>query len=122
MKKALFILAGAVALALGTLGTVLPVLPTTPFLLLAFYCFTKSSEKLSKWFSGTALYQRYLAEYMQTKSMPLKQKLTIQVFAGAMIAISFILIDSLVVRILLALGFFIYNYIFIFKIKTRKKP
>ena len=119
MKKALFVLIGTFALALGALGTILPVLPTTPFFLLALYCFTKSSEKLSKWFRGTTLYQRHLAEYIQTRSLPLKQKLTIQICAGIMMATSFILIDSLIMRIILVLGFLMHNYIFIFKIKTR---
>lgn len=120
MRKAFFVFVGIVVLALGLLGTVLPGLPTTPFLLLSLYCFTKDSDRLNKWFRGTALYQRYLAEYVQTKSLPLKQKLAIQIFAGTMMTISFVLIDNPVIRIILVLGFFIHNYVFIFKIKTRK--
>ncbi|MDR1132128.1 MAG: YbaN family protein [Oscillospiraceae bacterium] len=120
MKKALFVSAGIAALALGVLGTVLPVLPTTPLLLLALYCFAKGSEKLNKWFRGTVLYQKYLAEYVQTKSLPLKQKLAIQVFAGLMMVISFMLIDNSVMRLILVMGFLVHNYVFIFKIKTRK--
>jgi uncharacterized membrane protein YbaN (DUF454 family) len=120
MKKVLFILAGSTALALGVLGTVLPVLPTTPLLLLALYCFAKGSERLNQWFQGTSLYKRYLAEYVRTKSLTLKQKLSVQILAGAMMVISFILIDSLVLRTILALGFIIHNYVFIFRIETRK--
>lgn len=120
MKKVLFILAGATALALGVLGTVLPVLPTTPLLLLALYCFAKGSEKLNRWFQGTSIYKRYLAEYVQTKSLTRKQKLSVQIFAGMMMVISFMLIDNLAMRIVLALGFIIHNYVFLFRIKTRK--
>ena len=120
MKKVLFILAGSTAVALGALGTVLPVLPTTPLLLLALYCFAKGSEKLNRWFQGTSIYKRYLAEYVQTKSLTRKQKLSVQILAGAMMVISFILIDSLVLRIILALGFIIHNYVFLFRIKTRE--
>ena len=120
MKKALLISAGALALGLGALGAVLPVLPATPFLLLALCCFAKGSERLNRWFQGTSLYKTYLAEYMQTKSLPLKRKLSIQILAGAMMTVSFILVDSLVPRIILALAFIGHNYVFLFKIKTRK--
>ncbi|MDR1067589.1 MAG: YbaN family protein [Clostridiales bacterium] len=120
LKKVLFIGAGAAALVLGVLGVALPVLPTAPFLLLALYCFTKGSDKLSQWFQGTSLYKKRLAEYRRTKSLTLKRKLSIQIFAGSVMVISFITIDSLVLRVILALGFIAHNYVFLFVIKTRK--
>lgn len=120
MKKALFVCAGIAAVALGAVGTVLPGLPTTPFLLLALFCFTKGSEKLNRWFRGTQLYHRHLEQYEHDRSLTRKQKLAIQIFAGAMMAISFVLTGSLTIRLLLAGAFLIHNYIFIFVIKTRK--
>lgn len=57
LKKALWIILGCVSLALGAVGAVLPLLPSFPFLLLAAVSFAKSSEKLSRWFTSTKLYQ-----------------------------------------------------------------
>ncbi|MBR4587551.1 MAG: YbaN family protein [Lachnospiraceae bacterium] len=52
--------ARCICLALGTVGVVLPILPTTPFFLVTAYCFARSSEKLNNWFKGTKLYKKHL--------------------------------------------------------------
>jgi uncharacterized membrane protein YbaN (DUF454 family) len=119
LKKVFFACAGVAMLGLGALGTVVPGLPTTPLLLLALYCFAKGSERLSRWFRGTKMYHRYLSDYVETKSMTRKQKLSIQLLATTMMTISFIIVDVLAVRIFLVVAFFSMNYIFIFRIKVR---
>lgn len=120
MKKAIYICIGIVSLALGTIGTVLPGLPTTPFLLLALLCFTKGSEKLNCWFRGTSLYAKYVKQYEYDRSLTRKQKLTIQAAAGLMMLVSFVLTGNTVIRLLLVAAFFLHNYVFIFVIKTRQ--
>ena len=55
IKKLLYVILGCIGLALGAVGAVLPLLPAFPFLLLAAFCFAKSSEKLHRWFTGTKL-------------------------------------------------------------------
>ena len=57
MKKILYIMIGWISLGLGIIGVILPILPTVPFLLLAAFCFAKSSEKLDGWFKNTKLYK-----------------------------------------------------------------
>ena len=57
MKKILYIMIGCISLGLGIIGVILPILPTVPFVLLAAFCFAKSSEKLDGWFKNTKLYK-----------------------------------------------------------------
>ena len=54
MKKLLYLAGGFIGLGLGALGAALPLLPAFPFLLLAAYCFARSSERLHRWFVGRA--------------------------------------------------------------------
>lgn len=123
LVKLLYIIIGFIALSLGVLGLILPVLPTTPLLLLASYCFVKGSERFEIWFKGTTLYKRHLETFVKERSMTLKQKLTILLFADVMIAIPFFILDSLMVRVMLAAVIFYKYYYFIYKIKTvREAP
>ena len=57
MKKILYILIGCISLGLGIIGVILPILPTVPFVLLAAFCFARSSERLDGWFKNTKLYR-----------------------------------------------------------------
>ena len=57
MKKILYIMIGCISLGLGIINVILPILPTVPFVLLAAFCFAKSSEKLDGWFKNTKLYK-----------------------------------------------------------------
>jgi uncharacterized protein len=116
--KFLYIIIGFIALGLGLLGLVLPVLPTTPLLLLASYCFVKGSERFETWFKGTILYKSHLETFVKVRAMTLKQKLSILLFADIMIAIPFFILESLFVRLMLLLIVFYKYYYFIYKIKT----
>ena len=69
IKKIVFIAAGCICLALGTVGVVLPILPTTPFYLVTAYCFARSSDRLNTWFKGTKLYKKHLESFVQKKGM-----------------------------------------------------
>jgi uncharacterized protein len=116
--KFLYIVIGLISLVFGVIGIFLPVLPTTPLLLLASFCFMKGSEKFEIWFKGTQLYKKHLESFVREKSMTLKQKLTLLLFADAMILMAIIMVDKLFVRIML-LGVIIFKYYyFITKIKT----
>jgi uncharacterized protein len=100
------------------LGIFLPVLPTTPLLLLASFCFVKGSERFEIWFKGTSIYKRHLESFVTQRAMTLKQKMTILLFADFMIAIPFFILDSLLLKATLLL-IVIYKYYYFFtKIKT----
>ena len=65
----LWIIAGFICLGLGTVGIVLPILPTVPFYLATVFCFAKSSRRLHDWFLGTSLYRRHLDSFVRRKAM-----------------------------------------------------
>ena len=58
--RILYIVLGCLSLGLGAVGAVLPILPTTPFLMAAAFCFARGSQRLNTWFLGTRLYKNYL--------------------------------------------------------------
>ena len=118
MRRFLFAMCGGIAFSLGVAGIVLPILPSTPLFLLALFCFGKGSAKIENWFIGTKIYKKYLAEYVHTKAMTLKQKTAIQILATSVMAITFIFSNAWYIRLFLLIGALAHNYIFIFKIKT----
>ncbi|NUM35442.1 MAG: YbaN family protein [Candidatus Brocadiae bacterium] len=75
IKKISLILVGSICVALGVIGMFLPLLPTTPFLLLASVCYTKSSKKFSDWLLTNRLCGQYIKNYKEGKGMILRQKI-----------------------------------------------
>jgi uncharacterized protein len=118
IKNMLYVSLGFLFLGLGIVGIILPLIPTTPLLLLASYFFVKGSKKFERWFKGTSIYKNHLEEFIKERSMTRKKKITINLFADAMIAVAFIMADSTVVRVVLLLIVAYKYYYFITKIKT----
>ena len=84
LKKYILITVGALSLALGIVGIFLPVLPTTPFLLLSAYCFSKSSEKFYNWLITNKIFGKYIRDYREQKGITLYNKIVVLIvlFAG----------------------------------------
>lgn len=72
MKKILYIFIGCISLELGIIGVILPILPTVPFVLLAAFCFAKSSERLDSWFKNTKLYRENNIKNGMTKQVKIR--------------------------------------------------
>ena len=121
LSKKIYIAAGFLALGLGWLGVILPVFPTTPFLLLASFCFAKGSDKFDKWFKGTNIYKKYLESYVKTRSMTLKQKWTILLFAYFMMLFPLIFVDKWIVKLIIKAVMTLKFYYLVFKVKTADK-
>lgn len=120
VKKYMYVILGLMAFAIGAIGVILPVLPTTPFLLLASFCFVRGSEKFDRWFKSTKIYKKHLESFVKEKAMTMKQKVTLLSFVNAMILVPMILIDSIHMRLFLICLICIKLYYFTFKIKTIK--
>lgn len=117
--RVLWIVVGFLALGLGCVGTVLPILPTVPFFLLALFCFAKGSQRLHDWFMGTQLYQKHLATYVKKEGMTLKTKLGIIIPVTIVMGIGFALMGSVPVgRIILAVVWVAHIIYFMLIVKT----
>ena len=72
MKKIIYIFIGCISLGLGIIGVILPILPTVPFVLLAAFCFARSSERLDGWFKNTKLYRENNIKNGMTKQAKIR--------------------------------------------------
>ena len=73
--RALLIAVGLLFVGLGIVGIFLPILPTTPFLLLAAYCFARSSDRFYHWLVTNRWFGAYIRNYREGRGMPLREKI-----------------------------------------------
>lgn len=114
-----FLTLGFIFFGIGAVGIVLPVLPTTPFLILASMCFMRGSERFNDWLKQTRIYQSYAADYVRDRSMTFMRKAKLMLISDAMLLYPLIRSDFLFKLIIVALIVMKYWY-FIFKIKTKE--
>lgn len=121
IKKIIYIVVGCLGVGLGAVGAVLPLLPAFPFLLLAAFCFAKSSERLHNWFTSTKLYKNNLESYVKGQSMTWKTKIRIMVTVTVLMSIGFAMMSRVPVgRIILACVWVFHILYFIFGVRTLK--
>lgn len=88
LKKSLLIVAGGIALLLGAIGVVLPGLPTTPFVLLAAYCFAQASPGLHERLRQNRLFGRMLRDWERHRSLTIRTKLFASLTMMLMVLVS----------------------------------
>ncbi|MDD2200269.1 MAG: YbaN family protein [Bacteroidales bacterium] len=100
--KLLLIITGSLFLVLGTIGIVVPVLPTTPFLLLTALCYAKSSEKFYNWLINNKVFGIYIKNYREGKGIPVRVKLfAISLLWVAILISAFFAVENNALKILL---------------------
>jgi uncharacterized membrane protein YbaN (DUF454 family) len=109
LVKALLLVAGTFSLVLGTIGIFLPILPTTPFLLVSAACYLRSSQRMHKWLLGNRWFGEYIKNYQEGRGIPLKTKiLAISVLWVAIIYSAFFALDEILIAqialLLIAVG------------------
>ncbi len=98
----LLVIAGVICVGLGILGIFLPILPTTPFLLLAAVCFIRSSRKMYDWLLTNRLFGNHLKSYLMGKGISRKVKIGTISFLWITIVLSaFFVTDIYIVRLFL---------------------
>lgn len=104
IKRILFIVFGTLFLIIGAIGVFVPVLPTTPFLLLAAACYLRGSERLHRWMINNSVFGEFVRNYMEGRGIRLRQKIFTILFLWLMIIFSiFYVVDSFLLRILVSL-------------------
>ena len=117
MKKILYMIIGCLSLVLGIVGVVLPILPTVPFVLLAAFCFARSSERLDDWFKNTKLYKENNIKSGMTKRVNMR----IMCSVTLLMSIGFIMMGLkgiIVGNVVLLIVWIFHMVYFMFGVKT----
>lgn len=102
LKRRLLIVAGTVSTATGIIGIFVPILPTTPFLLLAAACYLRSSQRFYNGLLNNRFFGAYVRNYLQGRGMPLKIKIFTILLLWATITCSIVFaVQALVIRVIL---------------------
>ncbi len=125
-KKTFYIVIGFIALILGSVGAILPILPTVPFFMIATFAFAKSSKRLHTWFTSTNLYKKNLETYVAGKGMTLGTKCRIMATVTVLMGFGFamMMLKGLFIPCILLIGvwgFHIFYFVFAVKTMTEKE-
>ena len=122
LVKYLYIAFGVLLIGIGAIGTVVPLIPTTPFIILAAICFGKSSQKLHTWFVSTGFYKKSINHFVQNRSMTIKAKLilltSITVFMGISLVTMIFFNAPLIAMIVLIVIWLCHVVYFGFRVRT----
>lgn len=120
--KYILLMVGITCTILGFVGVVVPLLPTTPFLLLAAICFAKSSERFKNWLIHTKVYREYVESFKNERGYTLIKKFKLLISLYIVIAFSIYIIDHTMNRVMLLI-MVCFQTIFLFTfVKTLPNP
>jgi hypothetical protein len=118
VARALWAAGGFTAFGAAVIGAILPLIPTVPFLLLAAFCFARSSRRAQQWFLATRLYRTVLKDYLERRPMTTREKVRLLVPIIASILIASVFVPLMAVRIIMYLVIVGQLYYFFVKIPT----
>ena len=119
--KVIFVTLGFISVGIVAIGAVLPVLPTTPFLLLGSYFLAKGSDRFNDWLKGTKLYKDNLESFERNRSMTRRTKTYLMTLSSSMIWLSIFMVDKPYLKAMLVVIDLFKFYYFIFRIKTEER-
>ncbi|PWZ82871.1 DUF454 domain-containing protein, partial [Staphylococcus pseudintermedius] len=105
----------------GFAGAVLPLLPTTPFLLVAVLCFAKSSDRFHDWLIQTKVYQAYVEDFRKYRGYTMKKKIQLLISLYIVVGFSIWMVDVTMIRLGLLVMVVIQTVVLFTWVKTLPK-
>lgn len=121
MKRYLLLACAWLATVLGCIGIIVPVLPTTPFLLLATFLFAHSSPRLHAWIQSTGIYRRYVTPFKDAGGIDLGSKIRILLISYAVMGLSAYFVQRWYVWLVLGCVALFLFYLMLIRIPTISK-
>jgi uncharacterized protein len=120
--QALLLVAGTFCLVLGAIGIFLPVLPTTPFLLISAACYLRSSERMYRWLLGNRWFGQYIKNYREGKGIPAKTKIfALAILWGTILYSTFIVFDEILIAQIVLIAIAVGVSVHLFRLPTYHK-
>lgn len=108
--KIILLIAGWISFGLGLMGIILPLLPTTPFLLLATFLFSHSSPSCAKWLKKQNVYKNYVLPIRKGTGLSFKKKVKILVIVALLLVIGALSMESILLKGLMVVIFLTHLY------------
>jgi uncharacterized membrane protein YbaN (DUF454 family) len=120
--KYFYLVAGLIFLGMSGVGAILPLIPTTPFVLLAAFCLGKSSERLHGWFTSTRLYKNNIESFVTKRAMTVTAKLKLLLMITLLMGVGFFMMrlasTPTVAQMVLVVIWILHVLYFGFRVKT----
>ncbi|MGP4040583.1 YbaN family protein [Gracilibacillus sp. D59] len=113
VKRTLWILGGSLSLVIGLIGMIVPILPTTPLIILAGFCYGKSSARLHNWLVTNKYFGHYIKDYTDGKGVPIRIKILAVLIVWTSVLFTVTVIPLFPIRIFM-LGIAVFVTLFIF--------
>lgn len=118
--KILLLIIGSISMLLGAIGVILPILPTTPFLIVAALCFAKSSSRLYNMCLQSKLFGPYIKNWYNHTGISKKEKRNMYLYVWVTMSITIYIVSSLYIKMLLV-GILLAIHLHIFLLKKRNE-
>lgn len=118
LRRSVCLICGFLALGIGLIGIIIPLLPTTPFLLLSTFLFMRGSTRIHRWFTSTKLYQKHVQELVEKGTLSRTKKRSVLLLCLVLLSIPFILVDNLWMRVGLIVLYGLKLYFIGFRIRS----
>ncbi len=124
--RVIFLIIGSISLVLGTIGIIVPILPTVPFYLLTAFCFVRGSKKFADWFLNSKLYKNHIGNFAEHRVMTIYGELLLLSLVTGMLLVSLYFVNKLAMTIVFDIliackyGYFVFRITPIGKSEYRK--